>query len=327
MSPLRVDSPNPNGIESFSQGFGRLSDLPWEPAPPAPRNSDGVASATAWAFADQLGSVTAWGTFNGTAWSLQHQLFDAFGNLERSTLPLNPAAAPLPQIWAGHQFDPRLGLYHMQARWYDPHTGRFIAPDPIGFHAGDENLYRYVGNDPTNGVDPTGQAVTSIVGRLTRKGYQGLKDLIKREGLSALFHVHHKIGLQFFDHGTYGPWLRKLGFLEDDLQNVIALPTKQLRNKRRGAENKSSERATADGTRPRMSRISCGRGWTGCIRSTTHRWHDLARRGPYKTHNKGRSNCKRNSKKACATARLRSNIGMILTRSRKAALCRSVGCS
>lgn len=39
---------------------------------------------------------------------------------------------------------------------YDSTTGRWTTVDPIGFRAGDLNLYRYVGNDPTNATDPTG---------------------------------------------------------------------------------------------------------------------------------------------------------------------------
>lgn len=39
---------------------------------------------------------------------------------------------------------------------YSPTTGRFITTDPTGFQAGDVDLYRFVGNDPTDHVDPTG---------------------------------------------------------------------------------------------------------------------------------------------------------------------------
>jgi hypothetical protein len=39
---------------------------------------------------------------------------------------------------------------------YDPTVGRWRTEDPIGFTSGDYNLYRYVGNNPTNAVDPTG---------------------------------------------------------------------------------------------------------------------------------------------------------------------------
>jgi RHS repeat-associated protein len=53
-------------------------------------------------------------------------------------------------------FDSSTGLYWYHARWYDPHTGRFISQDPSGFRAGDFDLYRYVGNDPTNLTDPRG---------------------------------------------------------------------------------------------------------------------------------------------------------------------------
>jgi hypothetical protein len=40
---------------------------------------------------------------------------------------------------------------------YDPVVGRFLQEDPKGFAAGDENLYGYVGNSPTNATDPSGQ--------------------------------------------------------------------------------------------------------------------------------------------------------------------------
>ena len=39
---------------------------------------------------------------------------------------------------------------------YSPALSRFIQEDPLGFDAGDENLYRFVGNDPVSYTDPTG---------------------------------------------------------------------------------------------------------------------------------------------------------------------------
>jgi hypothetical protein len=39
---------------------------------------------------------------------------------------------------------------------FDPRIGRWLSQDPIGFQAGDTNLYRYVENDPTNATDPSG---------------------------------------------------------------------------------------------------------------------------------------------------------------------------
>ena len=47
------------------------------------------------------------------------------------------------------------GLYHMQARYYDPEAKRFITEDPIGLSGG-LNLYGYVGGDPVNAIDPSG---------------------------------------------------------------------------------------------------------------------------------------------------------------------------
>jgi hypothetical protein len=41
---------------------------------------------------------------------------------------------------------------------YDATIGRWTSEDPIGFAAGDANLYRYVHNGPTNATDPSGLA-------------------------------------------------------------------------------------------------------------------------------------------------------------------------
>ena len=58
----------------------------------------------------------------------------------------------------------------MGARDYNPATGRWTAKDPIGFAGGDPNLYRSVGNDPVNFIDPTGNGAVGFVVRRVGKG-------------------------------------------------------------------------------------------------------------------------------------------------------------
>jgi RHS repeat-associated protein len=56
----------------------------------------------------------------------------------------------------GLRYDAAAGLYHARHRDYSPGMGRWLQADPIGFAAGDQNLYRFVGNSPASYTDPSG---------------------------------------------------------------------------------------------------------------------------------------------------------------------------
>ncbi|MGL6095745.1 MAG: RHS repeat-associated core domain-containing protein, partial [Fimbriiglobus sp.] len=58
--------------------------------------------------------------------------------------------------YTAREHDADTALQFTRGRWYGPADGRWASEDPIGFRAGDANLYRYVTNDPANHTDPTG---------------------------------------------------------------------------------------------------------------------------------------------------------------------------
>ena len=109
----------------------------------------GTGGAVAWYLTDRLGSTRALVSNNGNV--LDTITYDAWGKIASQ---MNPSAQPL-FLFTGIAYDAPLGLYFNGngRREYDPETGRFIEQDPMQFHAGDSNLYRYVRNDPTNAVD------------------------------------------------------------------------------------------------------------------------------------------------------------------------------
>ncbi|SDM91289.1 RHS repeat-associated core domain-containing protein, partial [Maricaulis salignorans] len=62
----------------------------------------------------------------------------------------------------GHITDTDTGMVYMQARYYDPAIGRFLSGDPVGFAQGGPgyfNRYAYVGNNPLNATDPSGETM------------------------------------------------------------------------------------------------------------------------------------------------------------------------
>ena len=64
--------------------------------------------------------------------------------------------------YTGHEHLPEYGLIHMNARLYDPQTGRFLSPDPYvqdPANTQSYNRYAYALNNPLKYTDPSGEAI------------------------------------------------------------------------------------------------------------------------------------------------------------------------
>ncbi|MDI6797136.1 MAG: RHS repeat-associated core domain-containing protein [Desulfatibacillaceae bacterium] len=114
---------------------------------------------------DQVGSLRQVTDSSGKAVKVLE--YDAFGNIIKDSAP----DFFLPIGFAGGLLDRHTGLVRFGFRDYDCQIGRWTAKDPIGFAAGDVDLFGYVGNDPVNGVDATGL----FVGLLFGKGMRALR--------------------------------------------------------------------------------------------------------------------------------------------------------
>jgi RHS repeat-associated protein len=100
-------------------------------------------------LAEGLGSVTALTDETGAV--VHTYEYGVFGEITGQTGSLeNPFA------YTGREWEPEVGLYYYRARWFDPDAGRFASEDPLGLHGWDDNLFRYVINNPIAYVDPTG---------------------------------------------------------------------------------------------------------------------------------------------------------------------------
>ena len=99
--------------------------------------------------------------------------YDAYGNFESRI-----EAVANPYAFTSREYDPESGLYYYRARYYDANSGRFISEDPIGFAAGDANLYRYVFNNPVNFRDPSGLVIVDP--NIGSRALDALRDLLNR---------------------------------------------------------------------------------------------------------------------------------------------------
>jgi RHS repeat-associated protein len=85
-----------------------------------------------------------------TAWAVQQGTWGEAGAAQAAGTP----AARCPIAFPGQWRDDETGLHYNFHRYYDPDTGSYISPDPIGLEGGTQ-FYRYCTN-PINGFDPYG---------------------------------------------------------------------------------------------------------------------------------------------------------------------------
>jgi len=130
-----------------------------------------AAGARTYFHTDKRGSVIAMTDSSGNlATGEGPNTYDPYGNVSSST--------GTPFKYTGRRLDAETGLYYYRARYYSSALGRFMQTDGVGYSAG-MNMYAYVGNDPVDRTDPTGNCpacvpilVGAAIGATVDFGYQ-----------------------------------------------------------------------------------------------------------------------------------------------------------
>jgi RHS repeat-associated protein len=124
----------------------------------------------------------------------------------------------------GQYFDLETGLHYNWHRYYDPETGRYLTPDPIGLAEG-MNLYAYVQNDPVNLIDPEGLSPAGWIIKLTKSGFQKISSLgsssaarqARRQGENVL--APNRQAAKAIERGAFGGGEDVLRHTGHDLQD------------------------------------------------------------------------------------------------------------
>ena len=108
------------------------------------------AGTVEWLLTDHVGTVRDIADAVGQV--VNHIRYDAFGNV----IEQSDQSVPSRFLFQSREYDSATGLFYFRARFYDSSIGRFVSEDIIGFGSNDQNLYRFVLNDPVRLVDPSG---------------------------------------------------------------------------------------------------------------------------------------------------------------------------
>jgi len=97
--------------------------------------------------------------------------YDGYGVFLQPDYDLTQSAVRTPTkqtnlLYAGEHFDEDSQQYYNRARWYNPLSGLFNQLDPYAGNTSDPqslHKYLYCHANPVNGIDPTGQNMTSVI--------------------------------------------------------------------------------------------------------------------------------------------------------------------
>jgi RHS repeat-associated protein len=100
----------------------------------------------------------------------------------------------------GQYYDEETSLYYNYNRYYDPKTGRYLKPDPVGLLGG-TNLFVYAQNNPVNLIDPYGLFIWGAHGNASGGVIAAI------DGTAALLvkGLFNDIGLEADISGSFGP--------------------------------------------------------------------------------------------------------------------------
>lgn len=117
--------------------------------------SGGTGAGNYFYHADGLGSVLK--LTDSAQNVVQSYSYDSFGEVTAV------GSIEQPYAYTGREYDPETGKYYYRLRYYDADSGRFLSRDPMSFAAGDAVLTNYVGGNPVNYIDPSGNIPFPII--------------------------------------------------------------------------------------------------------------------------------------------------------------------
>ncbi|MCL9667290.1 RHS repeat-associated core domain-containing protein [Rosenbergiella epipactidis] len=164
---------SPEGLLAQLDGYGQMQQAwGWEPgtlygskplwqADLSPEATLKTAKV-AWLIADNTGTpLLALNDQGNTVWKGTRDPFAAVVPHAESQITVNLR-------YAGQYADAETGLYYNGFRYYDPLTGRYLQPDPLGLSGG-LNSYTYALNNPLSYIDPEGQfPILALAGPIAR---------------------------------------------------------------------------------------------------------------------------------------------------------------